>query len=187
MATRRPRGYLGTNHETIGSDLLAVLGVVTMPRQTLGAELHERLQQVRPDGWYPIELMHELLSVLHARVGANGLRQMGRKLFVASHEAHVKTVARSARDILTGFDEIYRRANRGTDIGGWKVVEFSPGRARLEKTTPHHCMLEEGIVTAALACVGVPATVSQESCFLQGADCCVFVVTSVVTGARWKA
>jgi hypothetical protein len=183
---RRPRGYLGTNHETIGSDLLAVLGVVTMPRQTLGPALHERLKQVRPDGWYPIELMHELLSALHERVGTNGLRQMGRKLFVASHEAHVKTVAHSAWDILSGFDGIYRRANRGGDIGGWKMLEFSPGRARLEKTTPHHCMLEEGIVTAALASMGVPATVSQESCFLQGAEACVFVVTSVVTDARWK-
>lgn len=98
-ARRQPRDYVGTGHETIGSDLLAVLGVVSMPKQTLGTDLHHRLLQVKPNGWYPIELMHEVLSVLHGRIGANGLRQMGRKLFVASHEAHVKTVARSAWDI----------------------------------------------------------------------------------------
>lgn len=87
---------------------------------------------------------------------------------------------------LSGFDGIYRRANRGEEIGGWRILEFSPGKARLEKTTPHHCVLEEGIVSAALACVGVPATVTQASCFLSGADACVFVVNSVVTDSRWK-
>lgn len=87
--------------------------------------------------------------------------------------------------MLGGFDGLYNRANRGEAIGGWKVLAFKPGCARLEKTTPHHCALEEGIVTAALACVGVPATVSQEQCFRRGADSCIFVMTSVVVDQRW--
>lgn len=186
-AKRRPLGYLGRNHETIGSDVLAVLGVVSMPGQTLGGPLHERLKAVSPSGWYPIDLMLELLETLDARVGTNGLRQMGRKLFAASHEEHVRATAKSAADILYAFDDIYRRANRGEHIGGWKVLQFKPGRAVLEKTTPHHCALEEGIITAALACVGVPATVAQDQCFRKGADACQLVVTSVISDERWGA
>lgn len=182
---RRPLGYVGRSHETIGSDVLAVLAVVSMPGQTLGGPLYERLKSVTPTGWYPIELMLELMETLDARVGTNGLRQMGRKLFAASHEEHVRATAKSAADILLGFDDLYRRANRGEQIGGWKVLQFGPGRAVLEKTTPHHCALEEGIITAALGCIGVPATVSQDQCFRKGAEACHLVVTSVVNDQRW--
>lgn len=182
---RRPRGYVGRRHETIGSDILAVLGVVSMPKQTLGPALNDKLQKLSPNGWYGIDLMLELMEALDARIGVNGLRQMGRKLFAASHEAHVRGVAKSARDILTSFDDLYKRANRGEAIGGWKVLDFGPGKARLEKTTPHHCALEEGIVSAALGCVDVPATVTQESCLRRGADSCIFVVASVITDKRW--
>lgn len=182
---RKPRGYVGSGHETIGSDILAVFGVVSMPKQTLGESLHRRLQAVTAEGWYPIELLLELMDTLDAKLGPNALRQMGRKLFQASHEVHVKAVAKSAADILYGFDDLYGRANRGADIGGWAVQAFGKGIARLDKTTPHHCALEEGIIAAALNCVGVPASVSQEACFRKGADSCVFVVSSFVTDVRW--
>lgn len=181
----KPRGYLGKRHETIGSDILAVLGVTSMPRQTLGDALHRQLGEVKPDRWYEIELMLDLMDTLERKVGPNALRQMGRKLFELSHEAHVKTIAKSAADVLGGFDELYRRANRGEQIGGWRVLSFGPGRAALEKTTPHNCLLEEGIMTAALAAVGVPATIRQEPCLRQGHDCCVFNVTTIVTDDRW--
>lgn len=156
-----------------------------MPKQTLGDALHAQLRQVKADQWYPIELLLELMDTLEKRVGHNALRQMGRKLFQLSHEAHVKQTVRTATEILTGFDALYARANRGEEIGGWKMISLRPGRAVLEKTTPHHCALEEGIMTAALNCIGVPATVAQEQCFRKGAEACVFVVTSVVTDQRW--
>lgn len=161
------------------------MAVVSMPKETLGETLHRQLVQVKPGEWYDIGLMLDLMEELDARVGPNALRQMGRKLFQLSHEAHAKTVASSASQILNGFDGLYRRANRGEDIGGWSVLQFGPGRAVLEKTTPHHCALEEGITVAALNCVDVPATVTQEQCFRKGADSCVFVVTSFVTDKRW--
>lgn len=185
MSVRRPKGYVGKNHETIGSDLMAVLAVVSMPQQTLGTALHSRLSDVKAEGWYPIELLLELMTTLDARVGKNGLRQMGRKLFQLSHEAHVTKTFSSAAQILGGFDALYHRANRGEGIGGWKLLSWEPGRARLEKTTPHHCALEEGIVMAALNCVNVPGSVSQEQCLRDGADCCILNITSVVRDGRW--
>lgn len=170
---------------TIGSDILAVFGVVSLPKQTLGDSLHARLTQVKPDGWYPIALLLELMDTLEQKLGHNALRQMGRKLFIASHQEHVKAVAKSASDILYGFDDLYLRANRGAEIGGWAMLTFGRGQARLDKTTPHHCMLEEGIVAEALNCVGVPASVSQETCFRKGAESCLFTISSFVTDERW--
>lgn len=181
----RPRGYVGRGHETIGSDILAVLGVVSMPEHALGPALHARVSSLKPDEWYPIDLLLELMDVLDRKMGANALRQMGRRLFELSHQAHVTEAGLTCAELVTGFDDIYRRANRGEDIGGWRVLSFQPGRAVMEKTTPHHCALEEGILTAALAAVGVPATVSQQACLRGGSDACTFVVTSFVTDQRW--
>ena len=183
--TRRPQGYRGTNHETIGSDLLSVLKVLPFPERVLGPELTRQLQAVKPDGWYPIGDLLEVMEKLEKAIGKPGLKQMGRSIFQLSHAADVKKMAKSAADILLNFDMLYRRANRGADIGGWAVVEFKPGRARLEKTTPHHCAMEEGIILEALWAVEIPALVSQKRCFRSGDVLCEYEVTSVVSGERW--
>jgi hypothetical protein len=185
MRERKPKGYVGRNHETIGSDILAVFQVIALPKQTLGDGLHGRVSQVKPDAWYPIELMLELMDTLDDKLGSNVLRQLGRKLFLASHAETVKKVAKSAADVLYSFDALYNNANRGGEIGGWKVLSFGRGQARMEKTTPHHCVMEEGLTAEALNLLGVPATVSQESCFRRGADCCLFTISSIVSDERW--
>jgi hypothetical protein len=102
-----------------------------------------------------------------------------------SHAARIKGVAQSARDILYGMDAMYRFANRGVAIGGWSVLEFQPGQATLEKTTPHHCAVEQGILTEALSLVGCPVNIEQSQCMRKGAESCLFVLTSSVVDARW--
>lgn len=182
---RRPRGYVGTGHETIGSDILAVMKVTAMPRQILGAQLAAQLEEVQADRWYPIQLLLDVLETVGSRVGPRGLGQMGRRLFQLSHAERVKSIAKSAGDIVCGIDDMYHHANRGGSIGGWEVKTFVPGKAILVKTTPHHCSLEEGILEEALATVGVPAFLEQVECFRKGADCCQFAITSVITDDRW--
>jgi hypothetical protein len=182
---RRPRGYDGRNHETIGSDILSVLQVVTMPEHVLGHEMTARLRTVKPDGWYPISWLLETMDALAAKLGHFALVQMGRNLFRLSHEQRVKQVARSAADIIYGMDDMYHHANRGERIGGWEVLSFLAGRAQLDKTTPHHCAMEEGILSQALLAMGVPALVVQGDCFRKGADSCIYVVSSSITDERW--
>jgi hypothetical protein len=183
---RAPKHYVGKNHETIGTDILAILQVVSLPEQTLGAELARSLSAVKPDQWYPIQQLLEPMELLSKQIGSLALRQMGRRLFQLSHAERLKEVARSARDVIYGIDGMYHHANRGTEIGGWTVLKFTPGRATLEKTTPHHCVMEEGILSEALSCLGIPALVRQDQCFRKGADACLFVVSSQVTDERWN-
>jgi hypothetical protein len=181
----RPRGYVGTNHETIGSDILAVVESLQFPEQVLGAPLTEELRRIDRDGWYPISRLLDLMDQLDAKLGRYGMLKMGRTLFRLSHEANVKRNAKSARDIIYGIDAMYHHANRGTGIGGWHVLSFEPGRAELEKTTPHHCVMEEGILSQGLSTVGVPALVSQSECLREGARICHYVVTSAIADKRW--
>jgi hypothetical protein len=54
---RRPKGYLGIDHGTIGSDIVAVIKILKLPEQILGVEDATRLSSIEPRGWYPIELM----------------------------------------------------------------------------------------------------------------------------------
>jgi hypothetical protein len=182
---RWPKGYASKNHETVGSDILSILKVCATPKLILGNALTERLEQVKATQWYPIDLLLEPMEVLAERIGYAGLLQMGRALFKLSHEERARQTLKSAGDLLFGLDGMYRHANRGEKIGGWRVVKFQPGHAELEKTTPHHCWMEEGLLGEAFRTLGVAAFVSQSKCFRQNADACTLVVTSVVKDKSW--
>lgn len=183
----RPKGYVGHRHETIGSDILSIAQILKLPEQTLGPERAAKLARVKADKWYPIGDLLELMDALHASVGDVGLIRMGRSLFDLSHKANLQKVASSARQVLYMFDDLYHYANRGEKIGGWHVLSFEAGHAELENTTPHHCMMEQGIMTAALSAVGCPSTVGQSQCIRRGDhDCCIFTVSSMFTDARWN-
>ena len=181
---RRPRGYHGVGHETLGSDILAVVRSLQLPEMTLGKEMAQTLAGVEKDSWYPIATLLEAMEHLDRRIGANGLRQMGRTLFQLTHKS--RGTPPSARAVIHGIDGMYHHANRGRDIGGWSVLRFEPGLAELEKNTPHHCVMEEGIVHAALAAAGVTSEIAQVECFRRGHDVCVFRVESTVTDQRWS-
>lgn len=182
---RLPRGYVGINHQTIGSDILAVFNVIHAPERLLGPEMTARLKQIKPDEWYPISVLLETLDVLDKKLDSYALKNAGWKLFNLSHAENVRKSVNSARELIHGFHSLYLNANRGVRIGGWRVLSFEPGRAELEKTTPHHCVLEEGIFEEALRTVGVSARVEQSACFRQGADACIFVVNAPNPGPRW--
>jgi hypothetical protein len=183
---RWPAGYKGENHETIGSDIIAVVQILKLPEQVLGREETQRLGNVDPDAWYPIGWLLDLMETLDEHVGHYGLLRMGRTLFKLSHEDRVTQVASCARDIIYGIDAMYHHANRGEAIGGWSVLRFEPGYAELRKTTPHHCVMEQGILMAALAAVGCPGMVSQRECFRQGAPACIYTISSAITDERWS-
>ncbi len=180
-----PRGYVGTNHETIGSDILAVMTTIHSPHEVLGKEWSARLAPVTPDGWYPIATLLELLEYLDKRTGVASVLKMGRQLYRDSHQKRVGPSASCAGDIVYGIDGLYHHANRGEKIGGWQVIKFRPGVAVLEKTTPHHCALEEGILHEALHVVGADSMIVQSQCMRRKADSCVFELRSAIRDQRW--
>lgn len=162
---------------------MAVIPVT--PETTLGKDLYDRLRAVKSDGWYPIALLLEAMDRLDERIGRFGLMTMGRRLFELSHAEQFKKVASSAADVVFGIDAMYHQANRGQGIGGWEVVRFEPGHAELVKTTPHHCVMEEGIVSEALRTLSIPTTVSQRECLRQGADHCRYILASPISDSKW--
>jgi len=183
---RRPKGYAGIHHETIGSDIISVLQILKLPDQVLGLEESKKLRAVDPHGWYPIAWLLSLMETLDRRIGHYGLVRMGRRLFELSHQERVLQVASSARDILYGLDDMYHHANRGQLIGGWKVLRFDAGYAEIEKTTPHHCVMEQGILSGALAAVRCPGIIAQRECFREGSESCIYTVSSALTDERWS-
>src|SRR5258706_998566 len=190
---RRPRGYVGINHETIGSDLLAVEHSLNhlvgrgdvgrgqarslVMQQILGPLALDRLTHVVPDGWYPIAWLLEVVEPVGSKLGRFGLIKMGRALFKLSHEQRVLREATSGHDIVRGIDAMYHHANRGQEIGGWRLVRFDETSAELEKTTPHHCAMEEGILAQALSAVGAPTFLTPREGFRPGADLCRLILT----------
>jgi hypothetical protein len=190
---RMPKGYVGRRHETIGSDLLAVQrslealaekATQRLPTQIIGPEYLARLATVKPTGWYPIQWLLELMDRIDSRIGRYALMQMGRAVFRLSHEG--RAPLGSGHDVIFGVDAMYHAANRGEEIGGWRVVSFDASRAVLEKTTPHHCAMEEGILLQALQSVQAPSVIEQDRCVREGDDLCEFVILPSVSGPSWK-
>jgi hypothetical protein len=188
---------VGLHHETIGASLLAVLHSLQhlagddsratrrVGEKILGAEEVRRIEAVNPDGWYSIVWLLQMMETLDGKLGRFGLLKMGRTLFKLSHQERVLREAQSAWDLVHSFDAMYRRTNRGQQIGGWRVRAFHDDRAELEKTTPHHCAMEEGVLAQALTTVGAPAVVNEERCFRDGAESCHFVILRAGAG-RWR-
>ncbi|MEO7111244.1 MAG: hypothetical protein ABI183_12470 [Polyangiaceae bacterium] len=183
---RRPRGYIGTAHQTIGSDITALLKAVLMPEQMLGKEVVSGLRQVEGHKWYPIAMLLDPLDRLDQLLGESSLRKIGWTLFEQSHEKAMRAAKVSVRAITYGIDGMYHRANRGQDIGGWRVVTFEPGEAVLEKNTPHNCIMEEGILEAGCRVAGVVPTIFQSECIRNGGVVCRFVIRSHVVDERWN-
>ncbi len=177
--------YQNPTHETLGSDILAVMHTVKFPEQVLGAPWVDRLRTLNPTQWYPIGTLLELLQHLAKKGGRASLVQMGRQLFRDSHQKRLTPELTSAGDVFFGIDAMYHHANRGEAIGGWKVLRFTPGHALLRKTTPHHCALEEGILYEALHIVGAESLISQGMCRQSGADACELELHSSVRDNRW--
>jgi hypothetical protein len=182
---KAPKGYIGENHETLGSDILSISNALSMTEQVLGKDMAARITAVKPDQWYPVALMLDALEVVERKVGGSVLRQVGRRLFELSHAEQAKAHVKSAADLIFSINTMYTTANRGVGIGGWVVRSFEPGRAVLEKSSPHPCMLEEGILTQAFVTCGFPVLVKQTQCVLKGDECCLFELSSVLQDVRW--
>lgn len=183
---RKPKGYVGLNHTTRGGDILAVLETIHRPEHTLGPDLARRLKLVSEDQWYPIGDFLEMLEVLEQKLGSYHLRQVGWTIFGKFHAPEVRQRFDNARDLLSAFDVMYHQGNKGLQIGGWELRSFTGTNAELEKTTPHHCVMEEGILQEALRTVGVTAKVEQSQCFRKGAESCVYVITPRIADERWS-
>jgi hypothetical protein len=180
-----PRGYGGREHITLGSDILAVLDTISNPEIMLGQELFERLSKMENRAWYPIKDLLDLLELVSQRTGRATLIKMGRQLFKNTHATRIKDRSVCAGDMLFGIHDMYHHANRGFDIGGWTVLHFSPGRALIEKTTPHHCGLEEGIVLESLSSIGAESLLVQKQCVREKAESCIFELLSPTKDALW--
>lgn len=177
--------YDNPTHETLGSDLLAVLNTLKFPAEVLGKYWAERLQGIESSHWYPVSIHLELQQQVLHRAGRASLVLMGRQQFRDTHHGRLAPVLNSAADVLTRVDHMYRHANRGQKIGGWELLELGPGRAALKKNTPHHCALEEGLLHEALESVGAVSLIAQPACVLMGAKSCELAVSSHVTDERW--
>lgn len=159
--------------------------MLKLPEQVLGEVEAQRLKAVQPDRWYPIEWLLSLMKVVDEKFGFYGLVGLGRRVFKESHEKKARDQLKSGRDLVYGIDSMYHTTNRGADIGGWHVRKFELGYAELEKTTPHHCSMGQGILSAGFISLGTPVTISQSQCFREGADSCIYTIHSPVVSEKW--
>jgi hypothetical protein len=182
---RVARGYEGWNHETLGSDLIATFAAVNAVDPRFSEHWMPLVKTLDAQTWYPIDVLLALGFAAEERFGPELLQCIGREIFQRSHAATFRRSAATIADLAFGIDAMYRTANRGEDIGGWRVLEFADGRTLIEKTTPHPCGIEEGILGAACASLGVAARITQVRCVREGDDTCRFELCAETPSTRW--
>ena len=152
----------------------------------LGVEETRRLRSVDPAAWYPIDWMLNLMAKLNHQIGHYGLVRMGRRLFEMSHQARARQSLKTARDIVYAMNAMYHNANREVSgIGGWSVVLFEPGYTELEKTTPHHCVMEQGISGRAQQGGILLETSRRAAVFGRAPTLASIRISSAVVDERW--
>lgn len=183
------KAYRGVNHEVQGHELLAVRDAINwlspdksppavrdLCVRLLGEARVAQLDATSPPQWYPAPVLLGMLRAIFEKVGPNGIRRVGRASIQRALSAADRERYKTARALFDDLDAIYRRTNRGTAIGGWKLLGSTDTEARLEYTAPYVCVAQEGFLVEAAAALGVPVIVSQQACVRQGADACVFSV-----------
>lgn len=182
---RVPRGYEGWNHETLGSDLIATFAAVNAVDPRFSEHWMPLVKTLDAHGWYPIDVLLALGIAAEERFGSELLVRIGEEIFARSHAATFRSSAATVADVAYGIDGMYRAANRGKGLGGWRVIEFTEGRALIEKTTPHPCQIEEGILGAACATLSVPVAISQTQCVRHDHDACWFALRALGPTSHW--
>ena len=76
---RRPRGYVGIDHETLGSTFQSILAALKQPEQVLDHDELERLKEVDAERWYPVGWLLSITETLDGVVGQRGLVRIGRR------------------------------------------------------------------------------------------------------------
>lgn len=181
----KPRGYSGKRHEVLGAEILALLRILRSGDSALGEDA-DRLRELDRGDFYPVEVLLRVSEVLDETLGKFGLVRAGRNIFDALYKDTVAAGWTSARDVIHGMDALYNYSNRGIGIGGFQVKSFELGRATLVKTSPQHCLVDEGILGGALSAAGCPATITQTECIRHGGSACTFVITSAFIDRRWN-
>lgn len=180
LAVRRAVEFLSSSPNTKTTSMYV--------RNVLGNALTDRLDAIDPERWYPVALMLEMERALEEKLGPSGLRRMGRALFKHDLSEMTRTHMKSVRESLSAMDAMYRTHNRGPNLGCWTVRSFTESRAELVKTTPHNCLMEEGILIEACATFDIAVLVTQPECTREGDDHCLYIVTPTsLLSTKWGA
>src|SRR5215831_6946133 len=95
-------------HQIKGAQILSAVRSLNLPHLVLGADLVENLEKVDEDSWYPFSWFSEIVGRLERKMGPGGMRKLGRTFFAVAFEPELRGRAQSARDVLYGFDAMYR-------------------------------------------------------------------------------
>lgn len=165
--------------QIIGSIILAVKAGLVNPESFIKRVSEYDYTNINPEKWYPIEMFWNLTDYIEKNLSTSVLRNIGTQIIPNMKNAGLLPNL-TPKEYLASLNDTYISANRGTNIGSWKVIEIKDGHAIIENTTMQHCILEEGVVFGGIKAFGGSyCIVKQTTCVLKGDSKCTFDI-------KWK-
>lgn len=133
--------------EVLGRSVMCTVSALEMVRERATRMLAEKgLSPLRPDRWFPLDPLLQVLQDIQEQIGPSTVRSIGRKLpEMASFPADPGTLEEGLRAI----DVAYRKEHRGTgNIGAYRFELVGRRAGQLVSDTPYPCDLDLGIIEA---------------------------------------
>ena len=131
-------------------------------------------ENIEPNKWYPMKQFTILVDQYEDQMGPLVLKSIGTGIIPEMLEAGVMPKM-PPQEFIKGLSHVYHSANRGTNIGDWKVLKEEPNHIIMENSTMHNCKLEEGVLLGGIEALGGKnPRIFQRTCVKKGDSFCTF-------------
>ncbi|NHI94540.1 MAG: hypothetical protein EAX96_18765 [Candidatus Lokiarchaeota archaeon] len=160
--------------ESRGTNIIAVKTKIVNPGMIFDKIKEYSYDNLDPGKWYPMKQFTLLTDYIEKYLSATVLKNIGSGIVPEMKNAGILPNM-APEDFLKSLQKIYLEANRGVNIGQWKVAKEEPNHIILENTTMHNCILEEGVILGGIKVFGARyMKVTQSKCVKKGDNMCLF-------------
>ena len=165
---------MADNQECLGINILSIQNKIYGAKHYFDKIPQYTYENIEPNKWYPMKQFTLLVDLYEEKMGPLIIKNIGTGIIPEMVEAGVLPKM-SPQEFLKSLSGSYHSANRGTNIGDWKVIKEGANHIIMENSTSHNCKLEEGVVLGGIEALGGKnPRVLQRTCVKKGDPFCTF-------------
>ncbi len=166
------------DQQIIGATIVAVSKRIMNSKIIFDKIKEYKYDDVKPDKWYPMQQFTLLTDYVEKIMNASVLNYIGKQIVPEMKDAKVISFP-SPKDFLKSMQKVYLAANKGANIGEWKVVKEETNKIVVKSSTMHNCYLEQGVLQGGVEAFGGKSVIIKHSsteCRRKGGKSCDYEI-----------
>lgn len=162
------------NQECLGTNILSIQNKIFNAKHYFDQISQYSYENIEPNKWYPMKQFTILVDLYEDIMGPLILKNVGSGIIPEMIQAGIIPKI-SPHEFLKSLTNTYHSANRGSNIGDWRVIKEESKHIVLENSTMHNCKLEEGVILGGIEALGGRnPRILQRTCVKKGDPFCTF-------------